>query len=164
MLLIGGCKHSGNTFNVSSNPASWNAVKNAARRDLNEVPPPSKNIYLAVHTEPQWQNPFLTVDQNMIQVRIYLPDENTSSFDRGGLTRITAARRQVLDVRLADLPKALSSLPDNAWPYGRVVAVQEGLETHQDRVQIRRNLEATERTLDDLGIVIDDWNSTGMTQ
>lgn len=100
----------------------------------------------------------------MIQVRIYLADENGSQLGRGGLTRITAARRQVLNVSLQDLPKALASLPNDAWPYGRVVAVGEGLDNKHDRVEVRRNLEATINALNDLGVVVDEWNGPGLIQ
>lgn len=160
-VSLGGCKHSADAFNRTGNPAEWRASKEAARQELNEIPPPSKNLYLEIHEEPQWQNPFLSVERDMIQVRLYLGDNNTSPFDRGGITRTTAARRQVLNVRLADLPRALAALPSDAWPYGRVVAVQEGLADKQDRAQIRRNLEITMNALNDLGIVVDDWNNTG---
>lgn len=98
----------------------------------------------------------------MIQLRIYLRDENTSQFDQGGLTRIRAARRLVLNVRLSDLPKALDSLPTNAWPYGRVVAVQYNMKTSQNNANVRHNVEVTFQTLNDLGLVVDDWNNAGL--
>ena len=164
MVLVDGCRHSGDTFNLADNNAAWQASKTSARQDLTEIPPPSKNIYLTIRQEPQWLNPFLSVKRNMIQMRIYLADENASPVDRGGLTRTSAARRQVLNLSLEDLPKALSSLPNDAWPYGRVVAIGEGLESEQDRGEVRRNLEITIKALKDLGIVVDEWNGPGLTQ
>jgi len=164
LVSLPGCKHSEDAFTVTENPSSWNAARSEARQELEEVPPPSKNLYLEIHREPQWQNPFLSVEQDMIQIRIYVADENTSTLDRGGITRTKDARRQVLHVRLADLPRALASLPNDAWPYGRVVAVGEGVETPQDRVQVRRNLEVTMNTLNDLGIVVDEWSGAGLVQ
>ena len=101
---------------------------------------------------------YISVEQNMIQVRIYLPDENASPIDRGGITRLSSARKQVVNVRLAQLPRALSSLPDGAWPYGRVVAIGKEKDTPQDRAWFPNHLDITVRTLQDMGVVVDDWN------
>jgi hypothetical protein len=120
-----------------------------------------KNDYLAIDQESKWQNPFLTVESNMIQIRIYLADENSSPVDRGGLTRLSAARKHILNIRPKDLPRALSSLPDGAWPYGRVVAINEELEAPQNQARLRRNLAITVDALKDMGIVVEDWTSNG---
>lgn len=157
-LLVGGCRNSGNTFDMSAHAARWAAAKTAARQELVEIPPPLKSAYLTIDQESQWQNPYLSIRQNMIQLRIYLPDENTSSIDRGGITRLRSARRLVVNVRLADLPQALSSLPDDAWPYGRVVAIGRDRETPQNRAWFLNHLEITVRALQDMGVVVDDWN------
>lgn len=164
LLFLSGCRHRGDAFNIKKNPAAWSAAKDSARQELSVLPAPSKKLYLTVRREPQWQNPFLSVGRDMIQLRIYLADENDSPLGRGGITRITAARRQVLNVRLADLPRALASLPDDTWPYGRVIAVGEGLTNSQDRAQIRRNLDITMNTLNDLGLVVEEWNGPGLEQ
>ena len=72
-----------------------------------------------------------------------------------------AARRRVLDLRLSDLPEALAALPENTWPYGRVIAVEEDpLAARPDRAQVRSNLEGTMQVLNDLGIVVDEWPQT----
>ena len=163
-LFLSGCRHGGDAFKIPANASSWNAAKASARQELRTVPAPSKKLYIAIRREPQWQNPFLSVGRDMIQVRIYLPDENDSGLGRGGITRITAARRQVLNVRLADLPRALASLPDGVWPYGRVVAVGEGLKNAQDRMQIRHNLETTIDTVNSLGVVAEEWDGPGLDQ
>ena len=134
------------------------AASDAARPDIATIPLPSKNLYLAVREESRWQNPFISVEDNMLLLRIYLPDENTSATDVGGITRPANARKQELNIRLRDLPRALAALPEGSWPYGRVVAVAEGYESRQDRAQIRRNVEVTLQTLRDLGVVVDEWN------
>ena len=144
---------------MSRHAASWNASKAAARQELTEIAAPSKDIYLAINQEPKWKNPYLSIESNMIQLRIYLPDENSNSFDRGGLTRLAAARKHVLNVRLADLPRALSSLPDGAWPYGRVIAIGADKITPQNRRWFLNNLAVTTNALKDMGIVVDDWNN-----
>jgi hypothetical protein len=161
-LLLGGCRRSGNTFDMSAHAAQWAASKSQARQELLQIPSPSKSTYLAIDQEAQWQNPFLSIEQNMIQLRIYLPDENASSIDRGGLTRMSSARKQVLNIRLAELPQALSALPTGAWPYGRVVAIGRERETPQNRAWFPNHLDITVRTLKDLGVVADDWNNPAM--
>ncbi|HET9087361.1 MAG TPA: hypothetical protein VFN53_07555 [Acidobacteriaceae bacterium] len=162
LLLLAGCRHGGNSFDIPANSSSWKEAKDSAREELRTLPAPSKKLYIAIHREPQWQNPFLSVGRNMIQLRIYLPDENASAVDRGGITRITAARRQVMNVRLADLPRALASLPDGAWPYGRIVAVGEGLANAGDTVQVRNNFAVTVNTVEALGLVAEEWDEPGL--
>jgi hypothetical protein len=157
-LAVSGCRNSGNTFDMSRQAAKWAADKTSARQELTQIPPPLKSVYLAIDQEQQWQNPFLSVQQNMIQLRIYLPDANTSSIDRGGLTRLSSARKQVVNVRLGELPRALSSLPNDAWPYGRVIAIGKEKETPENRAWLMNHLEITVRALQDMGVVVDDWN------
>lgn len=157
LFSAAGCRSRDNPYDMSVRTAAWNASKQAAQQDLSEIPPPSKSIYLSIDQDSQWKNPFLTVNSNIIQLRIYLTDENTSSIDRGGMTRLSVARKRVLSLRPKDLPRALASLPDGAWPYGRVVAVGEQHTTPQNRAQLEKNVAITIRALDDMGIVVDDW-------
>ncbi len=119
---------------------------------------------MPVRAEDNWQNPFLSVESGMLLLRIYLPDENTSPTDAGGMTRPAKARKQELTIRLKDLPRALASLPEGCWPYGRVVAVAEGFESANDRTEIRRNMEQTYKVLNDLGVVVDEWNPNSAVQ
>lgn len=158
-LSIGGCRNSGNSFDMSGHAAKWTAAKNAAREELVEIPPPLKNDYMGIDQEQQWQNPYLSVERHVIQIRFYYRDENSSQVDRGGLTRLQSARRQVVNVRLADLPRALSSLPDGAWPYGRVVAIGRDKLTPENRAWFPENVAISVRALKDMGVVVDDWNS-----
>jgi hypothetical protein len=157
-LAVSGCKNSGNSFDMSRHASKWAAAKISARQELTQIPPPVKSVYLNISQEAQWQNPFVSVEQNMIQLRIYFPDENSSPIDRGGITRLSSARKQVVNVRLAELPRALSSLPAGAWPYGRVVAIGREKETPQNRAWFPNHLEITVRALQDMGVVVDDWN------
>jgi hypothetical protein len=156
LLLIGGCR-GGNSFNLSQQSASWTESKQSARQELSVISPPSKSVYLAIDQESQWQNPFLTVESNMIQIRIYLADENSSEVDRGGLTRLSAARKHILNIRLKDLPRALVALPNGAWPYGRVVAVSKEFGPPKDRALISNNFAVTVSAIKDMGVVVDDW-------
>jgi hypothetical protein len=135
------------------------AKENAARDEVDQIPPPSKSRYLAVHSSDGWANPFLTIHRDTVEMRIIFPSTTGSPLDGGSsLLHPAAARKQVVDVRLADLPDALAAIPAYSWPYGRVVAVQESpAAARRDRVQLRRTEEATVQVLNDLGVVVDDW-------
>ena len=72
------------------------------------------------------------------------------------------ARRVTLNVSLDKLGEALNAIPHNAWPYGRVAAIEEAHKIPTGgRPQVRRTMEATIKTLTDLGIVVYEWNETG---
>ena len=133
-------------------------AETTAREEIDQIPPPSKSRYLAVHTKGSWANPFLTVGRDSVHLRIIFPDENPSTYGQDTMLRPADARKQELDVRFADLPRALSAVPEIAWPYGRVVAIEENAVTARaDKYQVRRNVEATIQMLNDLGIVVDEW-------
>ncbi len=134
--------------------------ENAARDEVNEIPPPSKERYLSVHSSDGWVNPFLTIHRDTVELRIIFPQTTGSPIDGGSsMLHPAAARKQTVDVRLADLPDALAAIPAYAWPYGRVIAVQESsAAARQDRAQVRRTEESTMQILNDLGIVVDEWN------
>lgn len=125
---------------------------------LQQIPVPTKSLYVDIHDPSQWKNPFLTVEANRIDLRIVLKDANTSTFAADTMLRPAAARRQELQIRLADLARAITALPPGAWRYGRVVAIAEAPGAGPgDRPAIRRNMEAAIRQLSDLGVVVDEW-------
>jgi hypothetical protein len=159
LISLSGCKRHGDPYNMSGRTTEWAAAKQSARQDLTQIPPPSKSTYLAIDHEAQWQNPFLTVESNMIQLRIYLADENSSSVDRGGITRLSAARKHILNIRPKDLPRALASLPDGAWPYGRVIALVVERTEPPNQARLNNDLVVTIAALNDMGIVADDWTN-----
>jgi hypothetical protein len=133
----------------------------AARQDLEQIPPPSKNRYLNVHSKEAYGNPFLVVHAQSVTMTIVYRDQAPNSFDAGGLLRPAKARRQEIDVRLNDLAQALSSLSPDVWPYGRVVAIEESPTAPKtERVAIRRNVEAAIQILNDLGVVVDEWTGS----
>ena len=137
-------------------------VVEAARQQLDLIPPPSKTRYMAVRNLNSWENPYLTVQGGMVTLHVLLADANTSPLGQGGMLRPVGARRQNLPVRLSDLPTALNAVPTSAWPYGRVVAVEEAHETPVSaRAEVRRNMESVIKTLGDLGIVVYEWNDSG---
>ncbi|GAC1416297.1 MAG: hypothetical protein NVSMB62_05750 [Acidobacteriaceae bacterium] len=157
-LLLGGCNRAAaGTTVAAANPREVET----ARQQMELIPPPSKNRYMAVHSLPNWENPYLTVQENMVTLHVTMADPNHSDLGVGGMLRPTGARRQVLNIRVSDLPASLSAIPEDAWPYGRVVAVEEAHGVPAtDRPSVRRNLEAAMKTLGDLGVVVYEWNET----
>lgn len=165
LCCVSGCSHSSSNSSstVSRQEAKQQARAAAQGREhdrqlLEKIPPPTKSQYIDVRTTDNWQNPFLSVGLDSIKMRVIMPDANPSAIGKGGMLRPESARRQDLEIRISDLPAALTALPEKAWPYGRVVAVAEGFTTEKkQRPQIRRNVEATIQILNDLGIVVDEW-------
>lgn len=128
------------------------------RAQLEQIPLPTKSLYIDVHDPTQWQNPFLSVGADTVALRILLPDANPSSAGQGTLLRPVAARRQELELRPEDLDKAIVAIPAGAWHYGRVIAVAEAPSAvPKDRPMVRRNVEAVIRELNDLGVVVEEW-------
>jgi hypothetical protein len=114
-------------------------------------------MYVDIHEPSAWANPYLSVGAEMISLRITLADANPSMVGEGTMLRPAAARRQELQLRPADLAKAVSAIPPSAWRYGRVVAVEESSAAAKDRPKVRRNVEAAIQQLNDLGIVVEEW-------
>ena len=129
-----------------------------ARQDLQHIPPPSKALYLNVQRIEEWQNPSLTVQEKMITVHVTEPDANPTSLGKGTMLRPEAARQQVLNIDAKDLAQALNAIPKEAWPYGRVVAIEEARDAPAAaRPQLRRNIESALDTLTSIGVVADEW-------
>jgi hypothetical protein len=128
------------------------------RAQLEQIPLPTKSLYIDVHDPAAWENPFLSVGPDIITLRILMPDANPSPVGQGTLLRPVAARRQELQLRPGDLDEAVVAIPAGAWHYGRVIAVAESPSASpQDRPMVRRNVEATIKELNDLGVVVEEW-------
>lgn len=143
--------------------AEHNAQASATRLDqeraqLAQIPLPTKSMYADVRDPGQWTNPFIRVGPQYLDLRIIFADVNTSTVGQGTFLRPQSARRQEMQVRLADLDRAIAAIPPGAWRYGRVIAVQESPYAQgKDRATVRRNIEAVMRHLNDLGIVVEEW-------
>ncbi len=156
-MLLTGCKHASAGTTVIATPSPQ--VIESARQQIELIPLPAKTRYLAIHSLTTWENPYLTVQENIATLHITVADANPSSVGVGGMLRPVGARRQDITVRVSDLPAALNAIPENSWPYGRVVAVEEAHDAPASaRPAIRRNVEATLKTLTDLGVVVYEWN------
>lgn len=149
-----GC-HAGHAFSEDAEQAraERNAVQDTARQQLDMIPPPSKNRFMAVRTTESWENPSITVQPGMLQLRVTLADPSPQ-LGSGGMLRPVAARQQELNISLDKLDEAVSAIPESAWPYGRVISVEEPTNTPKKaEPQVRRNLEVAVRELNDLGVV-----------
>jgi hypothetical protein len=134
------------------------AKRDQQRAELAKIALPTKSRYVDVHEPGAWANPFLSFDTQMVNLRIVQADANPSNLGKGGLLRPAAARRQEVQIRQPDLVDALIALPESAWPYGRVVAIEESpLADKSQRPAIRRQIEAAIQQLNDLGVVVDEW-------
>ena len=143
--------------------AQKQAQANAAQRDaqraqLDNIPLPTKSLYIDIHDPSQWQNPFISAGANSLDLRVIMQDANPSTLGVGTMLRPEAARHQEFEIRLSDLATAVTALPARAWPYGRVIAVAESPEaSRKDRPAARRNVEAAIKILNDLGVVVEEW-------
>jgi hypothetical protein len=159
--LVAGCARNHANAGPAPTPQQVQAARQARASDrelIEQILPPAKSRYMAIRTQESWENPFVVVSTKAISLRIMYPKPPQSNVLPGALLQPANARKRVLEMRLADLPEALASLPADSWPYGRVVAVEEDPnEVHGDRVQIRRNVEATIQMLNDLDVVVYEW-------
>jgi len=132
--------------------------QDSQRAQLELIPLPTKSMYVDIHEPSAWANPFLSVGADTITLRITFADAIPSTVGQGTMLRPAAARRQELQLRPADLAKAIIAIPPSAWKYGRVIAVAESpVAAPKDRPKVRRNVEAAIQQLNDLGIVVEEW-------
>jgi hypothetical protein len=164
--VLTGCTSSGSGSSTSraevrQERQAQQSKMDQARQELEQIPPPSKNRYLSVRTKEAYANPFIVVHPQTVTLTIIFRDQDPDAFTAGGMLRPAKARKQEVDVRLADLPQALASLSPDVWPYGRVVAIEESpTAPRTERVAIRRNVESTIQILNDLGVVVDEWTGS----
>jgi hypothetical protein len=160
LFLLTGCH--GHTLPTQADvqaKADATAIINSQRDQISQIPPPSKTRYMAVHTFESWENPYLTVQSGMLELHVTVADANESSFGAGGMLRPVGARRQVLNIAPEKLGDAITAIPQTAWPYGRVVAIEEAHKTPASaEPAVRRTMEVAIRDLNDLGIVVYDMS------
>jgi hypothetical protein len=159
ILLLTGC-HSHTAAASSEETRLQQQAELATQREqLDMIPPPAKSRYMAIRSFDSWENPYLTVQSGTVQLHVTMADANPSPIGAGGMLRPIGARRQELDISLDKLGEAMSAIPDTAWPYGRVVAIEEAHNTPASaEYDVRRTMEVTISRLNDLGIVVYDLN------
>ena len=103
------------------------------------IPADDPAAYADVRDAADWRNPYLIVRADGVEIL------------SGGTSRVVPADA---------LAEALASLPGSAWPYGRVVAVQEqSIRSGDDDDAIRRSKEICEAELRGLGVAASWWPS-----
>ncbi|HEV2465014.1 MAG TPA: hypothetical protein VGT04_14505 [Acidobacteriaceae bacterium] len=158
--LVAGCsRQTDNTVKASPQQVQAARQQQASDRELlDEIPPPAKSRYMAIRQKGAWDNPFLTVSSKTVSLRVMNPPPPHTGSMTGSFLQPVSARRNRLELRLSDLPEALASIPQDRWPYGRVIAVEEDPhEGRANRVQVRRNVETTLQMLNNLGVVAYEW-------
>jgi hypothetical protein len=158
LLLASGCKApSLPTPAREQAVAQQHAAADSAREQLQMIPPPSKNRYMVIHSFESWENPYITVQSNMLELHVLQADANPSDVGAGGLLRPVGARRQELNISPDKLADAITAVPQSAWPYGRVIAIEEAHKIPKAaEPAVRRQMEIAIGKLNDLGVVVYD--------
>ena len=140
--------------------AQANATERDQQRDkIEQIPLPTKSLYVDIHDLSAWTNPVLVVGPDSITLRTLPPDApNPVPTGKKTASRSEAARHQELQIQPADLAKSIVAIPAGAWRYGRVIAIAEApISNKKDRPKVRRNVEDVLKQLNDLGIVVQEW-------
>jgi hypothetical protein len=107
-----------------------------------KIKPADREKYKEVRDAKDWANPYLVVRADGIEVR----------------SKSLAKGRKMVPVK--ELQKTLVALPVDAWPYGKVAAVQAiSIRSGNDDALIESNLTEVEKILKVLQITIDWWPS-----
>jgi hypothetical protein len=158
-VLLAGCHARTNAPLTAEEKAEERAQLQDDREQLEQVPPPVKSKYMVIRSFESWQNPYLTVQANMLELHVTRGDANPSAIGVGGMLRPEAARKVELNITLDKLGEAVSSVPGDAWPYGRVVAIEEAHHVPANAEPVvRKNMEATLARLTELGVAVYDPN------
>ncbi len=104
---------------------------------IKTIPPADPQKYASVKDMKTWRNPYLII-----------------RVDGVGLLDVSDNLTQILDPN--KLTQALANLPTSAWPYGRVVAVQEMNvpNSAEEKARFLKNRALVAGTLRDLNVVI----------
>jgi hypothetical protein len=109
---------------------------------IQQIPPADPQKYAALKDMKSWRNPYLIV-----------------RLDGVGLLDVSNNEQQIVDPD--KLPEALAKLPASAWPYGRVVAIQEigANASDQDHATLRKNRALVAGSLENMKVEIN-WVPT----
>jgi hypothetical protein len=105
------------------------------------IPKPDPKKHHSVQDAKDWKNPYLIVRRDGIEIV--------------GVTPVGQA------MSIESVPGMLEKLPDSAWPYGLVVAVQDIgiLSGKTDLARIEANRTKLLNLLKGLGVAVDRWPS-----
>ncbi len=106
------------------------------------IPPADEEKFKSIYDAKDWNNPYLIVHADGIEV----------------ISKALPSGRRLVEP--GELRRVLIGLPVSAWPYGRVIAIQEaGLRAPGDDEPISRNKQAAEAVLKALRLQISWWPS-----
>ena len=108
---------------------------------LASVPGPDPKLYAHVQDASDWQNPYIVVLADGLQVECRAV----------GMSRT---------LPVSALKETLLGLPRSAWPYGRIVVGNEsGVRSQGDTPRIEKNRMQVDETLKSMDIAVDWWPS-----
>jgi hypothetical protein len=138
-LLLFGCGQQKRPVEATANTAGQSAEEELDAR----IPPDDPEKYKSIQDANDWQNPYLVVEREGIAIRCLA---------------ISETDWQIIPPE--ELRKRLIELPVSAWPYGRVVAVQEiAIRSRDDDKYITSNKTKVASALRSLGIKNNGWPS-----
>ena len=128
------------TFTSCSKPPRSAADTAAAIRPetrIQQIPPANPQKYGGMRDMKAWRNPYLII-----------------RVDGVGLLDVGDNEQQLVDPD--KLPDALAKLPPSAWPYGRVIAIQEiGVtSSEEDKAKLRKNRALVAGALESMQVII----------
>lgn len=123
----------GCSTNRGPDPAALEAQAAAAIR---AIPPADPHVYEGKKQVKAWRNPYLILRAD-------------------GIGLVDLSNREIHILKPGEVTQSLARLPADAWPYGRVVAVEEMGGPDSDRVRIRANKGLLEGTLRGLQVSIE---------
>lgn len=127
---------------LAGRPAQNDSVE--TRRLKSQIGPANPRRYKFILDAKDWANPYLVIRRDGIEV-----------ISKG----LPSGRRTVSST---DLRRTLIELPTTAWPYGRVVVVQDiGIRAadHSDEQPIADNRNVTLSILKTLQVIVERWPS-----
>lgn len=104
---------------------------------IQKIPPADPQKYAGQRDMKAWRNPYLIV-----------------RVDGVGLLDVSNNEQQIVDPD--KLSEALAKLPGSAWPYGRVVAIQEisASGSDEDKAKLRKNRALVAGALESMQVTI----------
>jgi hypothetical protein len=124
----------------SAEPPTAGAASPEAR--IQQIPSADPQQYAGMRDMKAWRNPYLII-----------------KVDGVGLLDVGNNEQQIVDPD--KLSEALARLPGSAWPYGRVVAIQEigAASSEEDKAKLRKNRALVAGALEGMKVLIN-WVRT----
>lgn len=126
---------------IASTPPGWTQTSPSLQ---SRIPKADPKKYDAIRDAADWKNPYLIVRRDGVEIIGMMAVGHSIPVD--------------------SVSGALRELPDSAWPYGLVVAVQDiGIVSPGDLARIKANRKALLTVLKKLDIAVELWPSAWMS-